>query len=229
MGLRLGGRNDGNLCQFWSDFENIVPLRYTTPLKLMRYIDAQTELQKVNNTASKTIHIEILCRILVFYKDYLETGTKLDYDFSDDFILFPRNLLQAHDQTSALYNTKKKEIIDSAIQNAYETLAEQYRFSQNGLTITPPQTAEEIIAEGHTLHHCVHTYIERIAEGRCIVLFIRQSDNVNEPFYTVELQENAVVQIHGLNHSAPTPEVSKFLKLWEKRKLASARTIKDIA
>ena len=200
----------------------LIPLRYTTPSKLMRYIDEQYERLKEWESHYGGRRYDRPGRLLSEYKDYLEMGNNLAYDFSDSFILFPKNLPEAHDQASILFDTKKQAIFDKAIREAYKPLREQYFFSKDGLTIIPPKTAKEIVTEGHALHHCVHTYVERVAKGRCVVLFVRQKDNIKEPFYTVEVKDGRVIQIHGTRHSAPTPEVNEFLELWAQKKLATA-------
>jgi hypothetical protein len=205
-----------------TDEDNLLyALRYTTPHKLMRYINKQFDRQKEREIYGVQRY-DRPGRVLSEYNDYLNMGENLEYDFSDNFVLFPKNLIEAHDKASMLYDTNKKAIFDKKIREAYENLGEQYHFSKNGFTIVPPRTANEIVEEGHTLHHCVHTYVERVAKGKCVILFIRQNDNIKKPFYTVEVQDSRVIQIHGSQHCKPTPEVQNFLDLWERTKLHTA-------
>ena len=201
--------------------ENVlIPLGYMSPGKLIRYIDGQHERYRDGRGGYDALRKDTVGRILSDFKDYLEMGKTLGYDFSDSFVLFPRNLQAAHDATSKLYDVKKNAIFNKMIRESYKGLCEQYRFSEGGLTLIPPRTAKEFVTEGHTLHHCVHSYVESAAIGKCVILFVRKTDSVKEPYYTLELRENRIVQIHGVNHSAPTPEVQKFLALWERKKLA---------
>jgi len=202
----------------------LIPLKFTTSLKLMRYVDEQQDQLDGENSVHGSRRYDRQGRVLSEYKDYLEMGTKLEYDFSDSFVLFPRNLREAHDQASALYDSRKKAIFDKAIREAHQGLAALYRFTKGDFTIIPPKTANEIVAEGHALHHCAHTYVERVAKGRCIILFVRQKESLKEPYYTVEIQDGRIIQIHGMRHCAPTPEVKKFLAQWERKKLAVANT-----
>lgn len=195
------------------------PLRYMTPGKLMRYIDEKYELLKDTKAKYGSRRYEKSNRVLSEYNDYLELGGKLGYNFSDSFVLFPKNMMEAHDQASMLYDAKKDKIINSRIREAYKHLLEQFKFTKNGLTLIPPKAAKDIVAEGHALHHCVHNYVERVANGTCVILFVRKTDNVKEPFFTVELRDGQVRQIRGQQNCAPTPEVKKFLTMWEQRKL----------
>lgn len=205
--------------------ENVLlPLRYSTPLKLMRYIHEQFERLKDRKTPTGMKRYEKLNRVLSEYKDYIEMGGQLGYDFSDSFVLFPKNLPEVHDQASTLMDAKKNEIFDKQIQEAYTKLLKQYRFTKNGFTLIPPKSAKEIVQEGHILHHCVHSYVERAAKGECVILFIRKSDNVKEPFFTLELRGNKIIQTRGQGNGSATPEVQKFLELWERKKLLTANT-----
>jgi len=225
---RQGFRADETLLTWYrergiySKEDVLIPLLYMTPLKLMRYADGQYERLKDWKNRYNVRRYERPGSILSEYKDYLEMGGKLGYDFADSFILFPKNLPEAHDRASQLYDTRKKAALDKAIREAYKALRDRYRFSKDGFTVIPPKTAEEIVAEGHTLHHCVHTYVERVAQRRCVVLFIRRKDKIKEPFYTVELQDGRVIQIHGMRHCAPASEVKEFIELWERKKLRAA-------
>lgn len=207
--------------------ENILfPLRYSTPKKIMRYVDEQYTQLKENKTPYGTWRYEQQNRILAEYRDYLEMGEKLGYDFTDSFVLFPKNLPEAHDQASKLIDVKKKKIFNKQIRASYAELLTQYRFTKNGLTLIPPKNSTEIVNEGHTLHHCVHSYVERVANGKCVILFIRETANIKKPFYTLEVRGNQVIQIHGEHHKAPTPEVQKFLDLWKLKKLQTVNISK---
>ena len=185
----------------------------------MRYIDEKFEqLKEWKNRNGMQIY-DRANMVLSHYKDYILMGGKLGYDFTDTFVLFPKHLPEAHDSASKLTNIKKNEEYDKLIKEAYKGLLEQYRFTKNGLTLIPPKTAKEIVKEGHTLHHCVHSYVERVAKGNCVILFIRETANIKQPFYTLEIRNEEVIQIHGERHCSPTPEVEKFLEQWKKRKL----------
>jgi hypothetical protein len=205
-----------------SNEDVLLPLRYATPGKLMRYADAQYERLKDCKNHYGVRRYDKPSRVLSEYRDYLETGGSLGYDFTDSFVLFPKNLPEAHDQASKLYDTKKKTMFDEAIRGAYAGLWEQYCFTKDGLTLIPPETADEIVKEGHALRHCVHTYVERVAKGKCVILFVRRTENVKEPYFTVELSDGRVAQIRGQQNGEPPPEVQKFLGLWERKKLRPA-------
>jgi len=203
--------------------ENIlIPLRYTTPKKLMRYIEEQFINHKEVKQKYGGPRYHNIGGVLSDYKDYLYMSGFLEYDMKNDFVLFPKNLHEAHDQASEMFNGRKSEIFNKAIRSVYDELKDKYSFTRDGLTLIPPKTAKEIVKEGHTLHHCVNSYLEKVAKGKCLVLFIRQTDNIKKPFYTVEIQDDRVIQIQGMHHCNPTPEVKKFLEIWKRKKLMVA-------
>jgi predicted RNA-binding Zn-ribbon protein involved in translation (DUF1610 family)/rubredoxin len=205
--------------RIFSKDDILTPLMYTTPYKLMRYAEEQYKRLKTFKGKYGGIRYEGVRKVLSEYKDYLIMGRGLNFNLTDSFVLFPRNLQVSHDQSSKLYDTKKSSIYRKVIRGAYEGLLGQYHYANDEFTLIPPKTANEIVKEGHTLHHCVNTYVERVAKGKCIVLFIRRNDSINDPFYTVELQNNRVTQVYGMDHCKPTPEVNNFINLWTANRL----------
>ena len=180
-------------------------LKLMTAHKMIRYIDQQRERMNPPYTS----------RVVSDYRDYLEMGSELGYDFSDEFVLFPRNLSEAHDTASALNNKRKAEIYNARIAGAYQALTEQYGFSNDTYAIIAPKSSAELTAEGHKLHHCVGTYARRIAEGESIVLFLRRTENLDEPFCTLEIKDGEITQKRGNKNCEVTPDVTAFLALWE--------------
>lgn len=73
--------------------------------------------------------------------------------------------------------------------------------------------------EGHALHHCIGGYVERVADRKCIILFLRQCSDLQHPYYTIEIQGKRVIQVRGVGNCSATPEVDKFVKAWEQRVL----------
>ena len=60
---------------------------------------------------------------------------------------------------------------------------------------------QEIISEGQALQHCVGGYAERHAEGKTTILFIRRKDNLDTPYYTLEIDDKTkhIKQYHRNN------------------------------
>ncbi len=90
-------------------------LRFLTVGKLMRYIGEQFEsLRKIKNNYGG-LRYESPLRVFLEYKDYLNLCEGLKYDLTDDFILFPRHLNEAHDRTTEFFKEHETEVYDRII------------------------------------------------------------------------------------------------------------------
>ena len=84
-----------------------------------------------------------------------------------------------------------------------------------------PTKAEDIANEGVKLHHCVKSYIRRVADGETNIVFIRKNTDLEKPFFTVEItNDNTIQQVHGFgNRNADTePSLTEFVEKWAKDK-----------
>lgn len=187
------------------------PLHLTTPHKLMRYLDRQF-------VQADSARYRMDSRTLFDYNDYLRFCEELQYDLKNDFVLFPKNLKRAHDEALSRIKQHQVEKFDPQIAAMQKELKQRYQFQADGLVVLPPHSAQEIVAEGQKLHHCLGDYAESMAKGTCTILFLRQEKEADKPFYTVEVQDKRIMQVRGAHNCAPTPEVKDFLDAWEKKK-----------
>ena len=143
----------------------------------------------------------------------------------NSFVLFPRDLKARHDEAMELVKTQKGELLNKAIQAIFGTLNNSYSFTWRGMLARAPVSADEIIAEGHALHHCVATgsYIENMAKGKCCILLIRRVEQPEASFFTAEVRDSMVVQCRGQNNCGMTDDVKKFVAEWQKKKLQQQR------
>ena len=79
------------------------------------------------------------------------------------------------------------------------------------LQIVCPQRANDLVDEGKALRHCVGGYIDNVAEGRCLIVFVRRVEEPKKPYVTVEVRDGKIAQIHGDHNSAPTEEGQKVI------------------
>lgn len=193
-------------------------LRYVTPHKLISYISKNLKNWRQYWDVKNSFHT-IQADFCEYWDDYLQNCFLLGYDMKSSFILFPRDLKVRHDEVMNLVETGKKELLDNAIHSLYEALYSRFYFVWKGMFIRPPTSTDEIIAEGHKLHHCVGTgsYIENMAKGKSCILFIRNVSNPDTPFFTMEFRDNSVSQCRGKNNCSMTKEVKKFLIAWQKK------------
>lgn len=148
--------------------------------------------------------------------DYAESANKIGVDFTDKKARHPRSLKMEHDVFTYKYSLLKNEQRNAEFA-ATTKQDMKYCYKNKDLFIRPPATMEELFEEGRKLDHCVGTYGDRIIEGRSHIFFVRWNKDPNEPYFTVEMINGQITQIHGFadcNPSYSTPELNKFLKEW---------------
>lgn len=147
---------------------------------------------------------------------------QLGYDTSNDFVLYPKDLREAHDLATGRLKAEADARLRHAFEAAMEAAAERMAFEAGDIRVVLPASPDDLIAEGHELRHCVGGYADRVARRECVILFIRRAEEPDKPFYTMEIRNGKVVQVRGRGNHAPTPEVEKFLAQWERQVLRAA-------
>lgn len=157
-----------------------------------------------------------------FYRDYLDMAQELGFDLTVHNVLYPKDLKKAHDDVLKSYNAVKREIerrktaeLKRKRRKFLAKRGKMYEYLTDEYLIRLPLNAEEIVAEGRALHHCVGTYVGRHLEGSTTILFLRRVLEPDQPFFTVEMQDKRMVQCHGLLNIVPTePSLKAFIDEW---------------
>ena len=110
---------------------------------------------------------------------------------TDTAVAKPRDLQRAHQNVVAQLKIKADELLNKQMLASDEKKRERYNFSDGGLMAKVAASAEELIAEGDALHHCVGTYADRHAKGKCTIILIRKQSEPDKPYYTMELSPEA--------------------------------------
>ena len=195
--------------------------QYMTAEKFMRYIDAQfpiyCETRPANGYRDPTMET-----LVITYVDYLHMCCRQTYNMKDKSVLFPKNCATAHDREAKRIQKINDAQKNKAFGMAYAGFARKAVLSNEELQIVCPKRVNDLVAEGRTLHHCVGSYIDRVVEGRCLIVFVRRVEEPKKPYVTVEVRDGKIAQIHGDHNSDPTEEVKKFVDLWSRKVLPMA-------
>ena len=195
--------------------------QYMTAEKFMRYIDAQfpiyCEARPANGYRDTTMET-----LVITYVDYLHMCRRQAYDMKDKSVLFPKNCAAAHDREAERIQKINDAQKNKAFGMAYAGFARKAVLSNEELQIVCPKRANDLVDEGKALHHCVGSYIDKVAEGRCLIVFVRRVEEPKKPYVTVEVRDGKIAQIHGDHNSKPTEEVQKFIDLWSRKVLPMA-------
>ena len=204
---------------------NVLPiLQHMTVHKAVKYLDSQYGFLRLRKTKYGAQRYKDMQELVTEYKDYLEMCRKLGYDMKNSFVKFPKDIQEAHDKAAKSMKHKANAIMRREFAAVYKSIAGKYDFEKSGMKIVYPKNPDDVVKEGNTLHHCVGGYTERVADRKCIILFLRRCSDLQHSYYTIELQENKVVQVRGVSNCSATPEVDKFIKAWEKRVLTRINT-----
>ena len=179
--------------------------------KILKYIQKQTEKRK-EEKGHTTYTPKGIIRA---YRDYLRECEQLHFDLHDREILFPKDLVAAHDRTMKQIAFEKNKADQEKFQKAVEKL-ENFAWSEGKFFIRPAREQMELTAEGKALHHCVGGYIRDMAEEKTAIFFLRKVSEPDKPFYTLELQKKRVIQCRT-EHNASydrNPDVKNFVDMW---------------
>ena len=118
-------------------------------------------------------------------------------------------------------NKEEQERLNKLAAKLYDQRKEKFEYADDNFSIIIPEEMNKITKEGVYLHHCVGGYVNRVAEGRTNILFLRKNDDIDIPFFTIEVNNsNEIIQIHGLYNRwlGNEPEAVKFVINWIREK-----------
>ena len=161
-----------------------------------------------------------LTRTAEVYFDYLSMRQTLGYNLENTVYQQPKNLQAAHDkmvveQNKHAQDERLKEVAGEypLIRKNYRSLRNRYFYEDETYFIRPARSAEEIVIEGRTLHHCVggNNYLDKHNRKESIILMLRFQSEPEMPYVTVEIKEEKIVQWYGAHDKKPD---EKTLQRW---------------
>lgn len=174
---------------------------------------------------------------LAHYCDYFKACINLGLDTSLPQHRYPHDFRRWHDIRIDEYATLKAEKDKEKKKELYEkfaAIAEKYlplQQDKNAYIVVIAKSPAELIAEGEKLHHCVGRmgYDQKFAREESLIFFIREKDNADKPFVTMEysIKRHSVLQCYGEHNHRPAEDVMKFIN--EKWLPYANRKIKKIA
>lgn len=207
----------------YSELIRLCKKRKVKPEKVMHYLDKHTGPRCHGGYFGLT-------QALNMWRDYLDMAEYLQMDLTQHNVFFPKNLELAHNEAATeqarLLQIAEDEKNPKVAVERKKKLTERrlkYNFANETHFIRIAETEQEIITEGKTLEHCVGGYAGRHMDGTTTILFLRRNDAPEAALYTIEMNGNHLVQIHGYKNEvkngqriAPDPrEVMKeMLDTW---------------
>lgn len=146
------------------------------------------------------------------YNDYIRMMAKIGTPVNKK-TAFPTDIQKAHDDAIKKFNAIKLELESKSYEAIYQEL-KKLEFMDNDLRIIVPKNLNEILQEGKDQSHCVGSYVDRVAQGKTAILFIRHATSPLEAFYTMEYHNGRILQIRGKHNKDATKEVTEFTQAW---------------
>ena len=200
-------------------------LKYTTVTKFMHKIEKYAGIDIPDSFIEQQLcgHAAGVLRVTCsLYIDYLHMRIQREYDLTNQIYLFPRDLQAAHDRMVLETNQEKIEKRNREVSEKYPNIRKNYRklrnryfFEDEVYLIRPARSAEEIVTEGRTLHHCVggNNYLDKHDTGESTILFLRLKKQPESPYITVEIRRNTILQWYGIRDTKPDQiAIEKWLK-----------------
>lgn len=198
------------------------------------FISDRMSLVQIKNYLQKQKqYFDGSCRQALFtWQDYLAMAERLHYDTSDEIIYRVRKLRQRHDEL--VIQSEAGSLEEQAAKMAAKyphvdaicmELQKKYAYADEDYTVLAPQNIFEIIKEGRMLHHCVgndgsgERYYERIERQESFIMFLRRTNEPEDPYYTLEIEPDGTVRQKRTLFDRQYEDIeqaSEFLLKWQK-------------
>ena len=208
--------------------------------RFFKYFDKEIEKYMDGKSKDKLKRkelIELKRNMARDWLDYLDWCRELKYNLDNMFIYMPNNFKQVHDRVAKEYKDlkdrkaaaekkRRDKLVAKKMQKLKKDMEEIFsknvgvdalNIKGNGLILIVPANSAAIKEEGEALHHCVGTYIERVAKGETAIFFIRRESEPDKPYYTLEWRDNKVIQCRGMNNCIVTDKVKAFVQAFEEK------------
>lgn len=222
--LQFMKRNGIPASEEYFDFVSVA-LNYKKELDLMlkfrsfRKCVSYAKKQSLLCGCAYSYTVNVTHNFFMTYSDYISEGKKLNYDFTSESVVFPQNVSIAHQEQIEFERQQEREEEKRKYKNfekRLKRLQKKYTFSDGKFLIRPAENSDELLIEGNELHHCVYScYKDRYMEGDTDILFIRNCQEPDKPFYTLEYKNGNIVQCRTYHNKERTPEVANFLDKWK--------------
>lgn len=166
-------------------------------------------------------------KALMNYIDYLKTYEAIEdveftlrelYDYasmmkkiSNKFDKYPRHFLTTHKIACRNYNRLKQEFKENEFKSRIDKNME-HTFGK--YTFIYPDCTQDIKDEAVSQNNCVASYIQRVIDGECHILFLRYKDNLNKSLVTIEVRDNKIVQAKQKFNDPVTSEQQEIIDKW---------------
>lgn len=168
-------------------------------------------------------------KALMLYIDHIKTYEAVEdmgfllnelYDYakmmkqiSPKFDKYPRNLLTTHRIAIRNYNRLKHIFVERDFEKRIDKDMEK---TFGDYIFIYPNCTQDIKDEAVQQNNCVASYIQRVIDGSCHILFLRKKDAPNKSLVTCEVRNGEIVQALQKFNTPLTPEQKEVVDKYNK-------------
>lgn len=107
-----------------------------------------------------------------------------------------------------------------AIRNAYKNVKNipiEMPCSFGDYIFIYPESTQDIKDEATMQNNCVASYIDKVIDGECHILFLRKKNKPDESLVTIEVRNNHIVQARRRFNDEVTAEDQKAIDAFNKK------------
>lgn len=177
---------------------------------------------------------------LMLYLDYLATHEAINVQsyfirqlvdharmmntLSVKFDRYPRYFLTTHAICSRNYNRLVQDFPEEIFKTRYR---EDYEMQIGDYIFIYPRTTQDIKDEAVQQSNCVASYIDKVINGNCHILFLRKKDTPNISLVTIEVVDNKIVQARRRFNYSISKEEKEIIDKWNQIINEQTKTIKE--
>lgn len=155
------------------------------------------------------------------WHDYIHMAGELGWDLTEESVLLPSDLFGKHDEAAMELAARNARLTAERLaeekkraRKNMEKRMLKYNFQMGDFFIRVAECEGEILLEGKTLQHCVGGYAQRHMQGVTTILFLRRTAAPDTSLYTIEMDGNRLVQIHGFQNERNGEESPRKTMAW---------------
>lgn len=133
---------------------------------------------------------------------------------SQKYDKYPRNFLTTHKIACRNYNRMKKEFSEELFR---KRINKQYECSFGDYIFIYPDSTQDIKDEASQQNNCVASYIDRVINGECHILFLRKKNKPDDSLVTIEVIGDKIVQARRRFNDPVTEDEQKVIDAFNKK------------
>lgn len=132
---------------------------------------------------------------------------------SNKFDKYPRHFLTTHKIACRNYNRLKEQFVEEDFK---EHMNKDMEKTFNDYCFIYPDCTQDIKDEAVSQNNCVASYIKKVINGECHILFLRKKDSPNKSLVTIEVRNDVIVQARQKFNYPVTSEQQEVIDKWNK-------------